>query len=100
MRISFIIIALAVFFSGCAVTREPLTSQEIEQRVEEDFMAMQVDQHPVGDEPISLHEAMARAIKYNLDHRLKMMEIALANENLDVSRYDLLPDITAWINKG
>lgn len=95
MRISFIIIAVAVLVSGCAVTREPLTSQEIEQRVEQDLMAMQVDQQPIGDKPITLYEAMARAINYNLDHRLKMMEITLANENLDVSKYDLLPEITA-----
>ncbi len=95
MRIPFIVFALVVFFSGCAVTREPLTSQEVEQRVEDDVMAMQADQQPVGVEPITLHEAMARAIMYNLDHRLKMMEITLANKNLDVSRYDLLPEITA-----
>lgn len=95
MRIYFILISLAVCLSGCAVSREPLTSQEIEQRVEENFMAMQAEQQPIGEEPITLHEVMARAIKYNLDHRLKMMEITLANENFDVSRYDLLPEITA-----
>ncbi len=95
MRISLIFIAVAVLFGGCAVTTEPLSNQEIEQRVEEDLMAMQADQQPVGDEPITLHEAMARAITYNLDHRLKMMEITLANKNLDVSHYDLLPEITA-----
>ena len=95
MRNFFIFFAVAVFASGCAVSRQPLTSQEIEQRVEDDLMTMQAEQQPIGDEPITLHEAMARAIKYNLDHRLKMMEIALANSNLDVSRYDLLPEITA-----
>ncbi len=94
MRISLIFIAMALFFSGCAVKQQPLTSQEIEQRAEQDLQLMRVGRDPVGDAPINLNEAMARAIKYNLDHRLKMMEIALAEKQLNVSRYDQLPDLT------
>jgi outer membrane protein TolC len=42
-----------------------------------------------------LAEAMARALKYNLDHRTRMMEEALAIGQLDLSRYDMLPKLTA-----
>jgi outer membrane protein TolC len=45
--------------------------------------------------PISLEEAIARALKYNLDRRTKMMEEALALSQLDVSRYDMLPKVVA-----
>jgi multidrug efflux system outer membrane protein len=45
--------------------------------------------------PITLEEAMARAIKYNLDYRLGAMEQALQNRQLDVTRYDMLPKLVA-----
>ena len=38
---------------------------------------------------------MARALKYNLDRRSKMMEEALAMGQLDVSKFDMLPKIMA-----
>ena len=103
MRIFSLVVVIAFFLNGCAVVREPVTSQEIEQRVEDDLASMQAGQQAVGEEPITLNEAMARAIMYNLDHRLKMMEVALANKQLAVSRYDLLPAITAsagYSNRG
>ncbi len=45
--------------------------------------------------PISLPEATARAIRYNMDYRTRMMEEALALGQLDVANFDLLPKITA-----
>lgn len=44
---------------------------------------------------IDLYEAMARALKYNLDHRVAMMETDLARADYDLSRYDLLPKVVA-----
>lgn len=45
--------------------------------------------------PLSMDEAMARALKYNLDRRAKMMEEALALNQLDVSHFDMLPKLVA-----
>ena len=45
--------------------------------------------------PISLEEAIARAIKYNYDYRLTAMDQALQNRQLDLSRYDMLPKLVA-----
>jgi len=36
---------------------------------------------------------MARALKYNLDFRVGVMEEALAQRQLDLSRFDLLPEL-------
>ena len=44
---------------------------------------------------ISLYDAMARALKYNLDHRVSMMEMDLARADYDLSRYDQLPKVVA-----
>jgi len=79
---------------GCAVTPEALTPDEIKQETVADLTSMFQDQEPVTG-PISLYEAIARAVKYNLDHRLKMMEDALAYKQLDLVRYDQLPELTA-----
>jgi len=45
--------------------------------------------------PLTLHEALARALKYNLDRRARLMEEAIALNQLDLSRYDLLPKLVA-----
>ncbi|MEE9348014.1 MAG: TolC family protein [Robiginitomaculum sp.] len=53
-----------------------------------------VGQEPIAG-PISLYEAMARSLKYNLEHRVAMMESDLAQNDFDLSRYDQLPQIVA-----
>lgn len=46
-------------------------------------------------QPISLYEAMARALKSNMDLRVKMMEKALADGQADLALFGLLPEISA-----
>ena len=55
---------------------------------------MYLDQEPVRA-PLTLEEAAARAIKYNLDYRLQLMESALQQGVLEVSQFDMLPRLTA-----
>jgi outer membrane protein TolC len=45
--------------------------------------------------PLTLDEAMARALKYNLERRSKQMEEALALGQLDVNKFDMLPRVMA-----
>jgi outer membrane protein TolC len=42
-----------------------------------------------------MEEAVARALKYNLDYRLKKMESALAQGLTDYASYDMLPQMVA-----
>ena len=84
----------ALLLCGCSITPEALTPDEVQQEAAADLNVMFQDQEPVSG-PISLYEAIARAVKYNLDHRLKMMEDALARKQLDLVRYDQLPELTA-----
>ena len=48
--------------------------------------------------PVSLYEAMARALKYNLDKKVESMEVALRERQLDLEHYSLLPDV--MVNAG
>ena len=86
-------VAVLLALGGCAVAPQPFTQAEQKTQIDLDRSAMFAAQEPVTH-PITLAEAMARAIKYNLDNRLKLMEEALSQRQLDLSRYDLLPRLT------
>ncbi|MBY8959754.1 TolC family protein [Pseudomonas sp. MIS38] len=81
---------LALAISGCAVTSEPIERSVSEQRARTDLQSMYKDQEPLRG-PLTLHQAMARAVKYNLEGRLKIMEEALAKRQLDLASFDMLP---------
>lgn len=81
---------LALAVSGCAVTSEPIERSVSEQRARSDLQSMYKGQEPLGG-PLTLHQAMARAVKYNLEGRLKIMEEALAKRQLDLASFDMLP---------
>jgi len=81
-------------FTGCAIQPRAFTADERQASVAADRSAMFAQQEPVQG-PITLEEAMARAIKYNLDHRLKLMEEAVSQRQLDLSRTELLPKLVA-----
>ena len=70
------------------------TLAEIEERATLDRQIMYADQEPVI-KPISFYEAGARALKYNLDYRLKLMESALAKSLNEVAAYEMLPRVVA-----
>lgn len=81
---------LALVISGCAVTSQPIDRSFSEQRAKSDLLSMFKDQEPLSG-PLSMHEAMARAVKYNLEARLKVMEEALAQRQVDLASFDMLP---------
>ncbi len=80
--------------SGCAVTTNPLSQEELTNRVQEDRINMYKDQEPLLG-PLTLEEALARGLKYNLDHRVKLMEDALSLRQTQLMTYDMLPRIVA-----
>ncbi|MDU8607433.1 TolC family protein [Pseudomonas syringae group sp. 247E2] len=86
----FSISLLALVVSGCAVTSQPIDRSVSEQRAKSDLQLMYKDQEPLNG-ALTLHQAMARAVKYNLEARLKIMEEALAKRQLDLASFDMLP---------
>ncbi|MBU2429700.1 MAG: TolC family protein, partial [Proteobacteria bacterium] len=77
-------------FSGCAIEPVPFTSQEIKEQALEKKNTLFSFQEPASKK-ITLYDAMARAITYNLDHQVKRIEQALSQGNLDQARYEMLP---------
>jgi outer membrane protein TolC len=89
-------LAAAAFaaLAGCAVNPKPATPDEVSGRAKEDVSKMYVAQEPIAG-PLTFEEAVARALKYNLDYRLKKMESALALGLADQATYDMLPSLVA-----
>ncbi|MBF0175339.1 MAG: TolC family protein [Magnetococcales bacterium] len=84
--------ALLMVSAGCVVKPQALTEAEQMQLVQADQTKMFQNQDPIPD-TLTIYDAMARAIKYNLDHRLKLMEGLLSSNQLDLTRAELLPNL-------
>ena len=86
--------ALAAILSGCSVTPKPLSASDLDVRASDNRVAVTAGQEPLTG-PIDLYEAMARALKYNLDYRVEQMQQALKDRELKLSSYDMLPQVVA-----
>ena len=92
-KIVFLLFVSAVV-SGCTVTPKPLTMQQLSNN-----SSSLLEQYTAGQEaieqPVSLYEAMARAIKYNLDYKVELYEEALRSSESNIASLDMLPDLVA-----
>ncbi len=92
---SSLLAAAVLSLSACSTMTPPAMSEaDIDQINQADKAAMRKDVEPIKG-PLTLDEAMARALKYNLDRRARLMEETLALKQLDVTRYDMLPQLAA-----
>ena len=87
----------AALLAGCAIAPTPTTEAQVGQRVADDRVRMFADQEPVT-RPLGYADVAARALKYNLDYRLKAMEGVLSQGLLDLSRWDMFPRLL--VNAG
>lgn len=91
-----IALAVAAFIlAGCSsLSPTALEDKAIRERAATDRVKMFDQQEPITA-AITLDEAIARALKYNLDLRLKKMEVAVNGQLHEVSKYDMLPNLVA-----
>jgi outer membrane protein TolC len=86
--------ALALL-GACAELPAPQVSLEENQaRVAADQVAVRQDVPPLAA-TLSLDEAIARALKFNLERRARQLEQAMALQQYQLGRYDLLPRLMA-----
>ncbi len=83
-----------LFMAGCSVTPQKLTLNEMNAINAQDRAAIESQIQPIQGE-LSLEEAIARALKYNLDQRLRMLEQSLAAGEMEAGRFDMLPKLLA-----
>jgi outer membrane protein TolC len=87
-------VATLIFMSGCSVTTQTLTKEEINESLRKDLAELNKIQQPILA-PISLDEAIQRATKYNRDHQLKILETQFEKQQLAVAQHGMLPVLNA-----
>ena len=98
---TFVIIFLAifVFFSGCKRSLEPITVYETEKKVHEDIAKIEKikKDNKSWEEnlDIDLYTAIALAIKNNKELKVKLLETAMSNRQIDKVRFEMLPAFAA-----
>ena len=78
--------------SGCTISPSPLTLDQLSEKRSTLLQEFTADQEKVT-RPISLYEAMARALKYNLDYKVEIFEEALRNSESSLANLEMLPDL-------
>ena len=89
--------ASLLILSGCStlnVDSAKLTLPEVRAALQEDKTALARDVEPLNG-PLTLDNAIARAIKYNADRRFRAMELAVAQDSFEAGKYDMLPKLVA-----
>lgn len=88
-------LALSLLLPACAsIKPEPITTDSVVKTSNADLQQIQAAVEPLNG-TLSLEEALARAIKYNLSRRVRMMEEAVALGQFEADRYDMLPKLVA-----
>ncbi|CAH2029842.1 TolC family protein [Trichlorobacter ammonificans] len=89
-----LLLIVSALAAGCAVKTPSMSRDDLMNRVQEDRVNMYRNQEPLAA-PLTLEEALARGLKYNLDHRVKLMEDALSLKQVELMTFDMLPRVVA-----
>ncbi|WP_019646930.1 TolC family protein [Novispirillum itersonii] len=92
-----LLLGALVLLGACAVTPDPLTRDEIRARVEADRAALAVYRQPVQG-PMTLTDAIARALVSNLDLRTDDLTRLMEQDSMTLAQLGLLPDMSGTIN--
>jgi outer membrane protein TolC len=84
----------STLLAGCTMKPQLIGDDEMLSFVQQNAETLIADQEQVSG-PIGLYDAMARALKYNLDYRVEMMNTALAARIADVKTAAMLPQVVA-----
>ena len=94
---TIILTAMLALTSGCAKQAPPPvdTAMRLERAgAFREQVKQEVQAEPLNG-PLTLSAAIARAIRYNMDHRVKLLETAVAQEQHRAAAMAYLPDLAA-----
>lgn len=95
MRIKFIVaVGTLIAAGGCAVKPVVMGPKELREAVRADVDRLSQPNDAISA-AISLDEAIARSVRNNRDRKLKVLESALTQQQIELARHDLLPNLTA-----
>ncbi len=82
-----------LLLTGCSIKPEAMTPNMIKEDAKNSMEFLNERALPVT-KPISLDEAINRAVKHNLSKKVEVLNAALANQKIDIVAYEALPDLT------
>lgn len=85
--------SLAVVITGCSVTPKSISPDQLAATAQTDIELLSQDQAVEG--AVTLDEAIARSVVNNRDKKLKALEAALAQGQIDLVSHEMLPGLTA-----
>ncbi len=85
-------LTLATVLAGCGLQPIPLDSAERADFAADKNTRVVLEQELISG-PVSLYEAIARALKYNLDYHVEIMQKSLKIRELDLATYKMLPSV-------
>lgn len=93
MKVAGLLVTGAIV-SGCTVAPNPFSIDELQSKSQARLEQYTAEQEPISS-PVSLYDAMARAVKYNLDYKVELYEQALRGSEEDLANMDMLPRLVA-----
>jgi hypothetical protein len=88
------LLAMVLIVSGCSVQTQPIDFEANSVVSYQRIDAIIKDEEPITG-PISLYEAMARALKYNLDEKIELLDEEFRRKQTAVTQLGMIPSITA-----
>lgn len=86
--------SIVMLLCQCTTYERTLSDKQRQERVDESKKEINFNEG-YNHEPVSIYDAISRAIKYNYDLRIKALETTLAKKDLTSTSVEMLPDIVA-----
>ena len=95
-------VAMAALLAGCQIQPKPLSEMTLSAYADDKLARVTAAQEPITG-TVTLYDAMARALKYNLDYRIEIANRLLADRRLRSASVDMLPKLVAnggWADRN
>lgn len=91
-------ISLSCLVASCTIIPKPIGNNEVQDRVESDNKKIYANQEVVSKQ-LTINDAIARAVKYNLDYKTKLVESAASIMGYRAAFSEMFPNYNVSANK-
>ena len=89
------VIAMAgPMLTACSIHPNEFSSEDLSKIATKSIQEIATDQEPIRG-VVDLNQALARALRYNLDHQVELAEHSLRERELELAHYSMLPSVVA-----
>jgi outer membrane protein TolC len=94
LKITLPLFGVAIIATGCSVKPKAIPKSDVQADVSLIYSRLDELSAPVT-KPITLKEAMDRAIQHNLMRKVDRLTVAMEKKKIDIAAYESLPSLTA-----